>query len=226
MATPETTSWNLIQGAAEGDATSRESFATRYAPPVKDYLAARWRGSPQYRELDDAVQEVFVECFRERGVLDSVDPTRPGGFRAFLYGVVRNVALRHEKRNARRKEEQSSSLYDPEARAASQDTLSRQFDKAWAKNLLHLAVEEMAKAAVDDEDALRRVDLLRLRFQEGIPIRDIAKQGKTDPTLLHRQFTKAKREFKAALTELLMVRQGTSEQDIDREIAALLELLR
>lgn len=226
MATPETTSWNLIQSAAEGDMASRQSFALRYSPPVRDYLAARWRGSPFYRLIDDAVQEVFVECFRERGVLETVDPSRPGGFRAFLYGVVRNVALRHEKREARRKEEQSSSLYDSEGRAASQDTLSKQFDKAWAKNLLRLAVDDMAMAAAGDDKALRRVELLRLRFQDGIPIRDIAVQWKEDPKLLHRQFTKAKREFKAALTQILVVRHGISEQDLDREIATLLDLLR
>ena len=61
-------------------------------------LAARWRSSSQSSELDDAVQEVFVECFRAGGVLKRVDASRPGGLRPFLFGVVRNVALRFETR--------------------------------------------------------------------------------------------------------------------------------
>ncbi|MBK8268830.1 MAG: hypothetical protein IPK83_11220 [Planctomycetes bacterium] len=41
--------------------------------------AARTRG-----DLDDAVQDVFLECFRPDGALDRLDVHRPGGFRAFL----------------------------------------------------------------------------------------------------------------------------------------------
>ena len=46
-------------------------------------------------ELEDVVQEVFVTCFKEDGPLSRADPERPGGFRAYLYGVVRNVATCH-----------------------------------------------------------------------------------------------------------------------------------
>ena len=49
-------------------------------------------------ELDDVVQEVFLACFKEDGPLSRADPERPGGFRAYLYGVVRNVARGVEKK--------------------------------------------------------------------------------------------------------------------------------
>ena len=51
-------------------------------------------------DLDDAVQEVFVECFRQGGVLEAAVDGRVPSFRAFLYGVVRNVARRFESRTA------------------------------------------------------------------------------------------------------------------------------
>lgn len=41
---------------------------------------------------------MFVECLRERGVLEKADPSRTGGFRALFFAVLRNVAGRYEKR--------------------------------------------------------------------------------------------------------------------------------
>src|SRR5262245_61258276 len=104
MPGPESTCWTEIHAAAVGGAADREPFALRYGPVVRAYLAARWRGSPCLADLDDAVQEVFVECFRRGGALERVEPDRAGGFRPFLFGVVRNVALRLEARRARRRE--------------------------------------------------------------------------------------------------------------------------
>ena len=66
---PDITCWTLIRAAAAGQAAEREEFSRRYLAPVRAYLAARWRASPILGELDDAVQEVFVACFREGGAL-------------------------------------------------------------------------------------------------------------------------------------------------------------
>src|SRR5262245_14743702 len=100
MPSPDSTCWTVLRDAAAGASTAREAFAGRYESMVRAYLAARWRASPLAQELDDAVQEVFVECLRHGGGLERVRPDRAGGFRAFLYGLVRNVALRFEQRRA------------------------------------------------------------------------------------------------------------------------------
>jgi DNA-directed RNA polymerase specialized sigma24 family protein len=78
MSTPESICWTVIR-----------------------YLAARWRGSHLRPDLDDAVQEVFVECFRQGGALEAAGDGRVPSFRAFLCGVVRNVAHRFESRPVR-----------------------------------------------------------------------------------------------------------------------------
>ena len=98
----------MIRGAAAGDATQQQAFAQRYAEPIAAYLRARWQASPLAQDVDDAVQEVFVECCRENGVLEraSESKTAAGGFRGYLYGVARNVALRFEQRRGRRRERQ------------------------------------------------------------------------------------------------------------------------
>src|SRR5262249_51036969 len=159
---------------AAGSAADREQFAHRYGPVVRAYLAARWRASPCLAELDDGVQEVFVECFRQGGVLERIDPGRAGGFRPFLFGVVRNVALRVEAGRAGRRGAPPPSGVDLDAVPAEEESLSRVFDRAWAKALVREAArlqEERARQA--GEGARRRVELLRLRFQEGLPIRAI-----------------------------------------------------
>ena len=88
------TCWTLIAGAAAGDRGEQDLFVRHYAPVVRAYLGARWRDHRLRSELDDAAQEVFLECLREGGALSRATPGRPGGFHAFLLGVVRHVALR------------------------------------------------------------------------------------------------------------------------------------
>jgi RNA polymerase sigma-70 factor (ECF subfamily) len=226
MAQPESTCWTVIQGAAAGGAAERDLFARRYAPVVRAYLAARWRTSPHQKELDDTVQEVFVECFRAGGVLDRVEPGRPGGFRPFLYGVVRNVALRIETARAREHGRQAPSGLDLENLAGSEESLSRAFDRAWAKSLLReAAVRQEERARHMGEAALKRVELLRLRFHEGLPIREIARRWQADPAVLHHEYARARQEFKAALLEVVTFHHPGTAAEIEQECANLLSLL-
>src|SRR6516164_1511033 len=100
MSTPESTCWTVIRAAASGSPADREELARRYLSVVGAYLGVRWRGSVLRADLDDAVQEVFVECFRQGGAVEAAGAGRVPSFRAFLYGVVRNVARRFESRPA------------------------------------------------------------------------------------------------------------------------------
>ena len=88
---------------------------------------------------------------------------------------MRNVALRIEARLARHRRLEPSEGFDPESLAADEPSLSQVFDRAWATSLLREAGRLQAEQAKPrGEEALRRVELLRLRFQEGLPIREIA----------------------------------------------------
>src|SRR5436305_9177091 len=100
MTTSESTCWTVIRGAAAGNSVDRAALARRYLGVVRAYLAARWEGSALLADLDDAGQDVFVECFRQGGVLDAAAAGRVPSFRAFLYGVVKNVARRFESLSA------------------------------------------------------------------------------------------------------------------------------
>ncbi len=216
MPAPDATCWTLIRDAGAGDPAARERFARIYLPVVRSYVAARWRGHPL--EPDDAAQDVFVECFRAGGALAKADADRPGGFRAFLLGVVRNVARRHE---ARRRDAQP---LDPRL-PAEDPSLAKAFDRAWAQALLREAARIQRQSAVSD-GARRRVELLRLRFHERLPIREIAKRWEVDAAKLHHEYATAREEFRQALRQVVAFHHpGEPPTALDRACADLLALV-
>jgi RNA polymerase sigma-70 factor (ECF subfamily) len=73
--------------------------------------------------------------------------------------------------------------------------------------------------------ALRRVELLRLRFHEGLPIREIARRWRDDPATLHREYARAREEFKEALIGVMAFHHPGSPAQAERECAELLALL-
>lgn len=214
----------MIQAAAAGMARDREQFARCYGPVVRVYLASRWRSAPCLGELDDAIQEVFVECFKQGGVLERAEPGRGGGFRPFLYGVVRNVALRFEALRGRRREQPPPD--DLDGVADDEPNLSRVFDRAWARALLREAAtvqEQRARQA--GEAACRRLELLRLRFHEGLPVREIARRWGMAANVLHHEYAQARQEFKAALLGVVAFHHPGSPPEIEEECANLLACL-
>jgi RNA polymerase sigma-70 factor (ECF subfamily) len=216
----------VIRDAADGDREARGLFAERYEGVVRAYLKARWNGTSRLQDVDDAVQDVFTECFRSGGVLDRLDPSRPGGFRAFFYGVIRIVALRVEAAPARRKEHVALSDLDLQEIAADETRVSVAFDRAWARALLREAAERQTIQAQElGEAAVRRVELLRLRFHDGLPIREIARRFGCDADAVHREYTRARQEFRAALGAVVAYHHPEATSgEIERECAGLLAL--
>jgi RNA polymerase sigma-70 factor (ECF subfamily) len=223
MTGSESTRWSIILGAAGGEREARERFAGHYEPVIRAYLAARWRDTALLGEIDDAAQEVFLECFRDDGALGRVDPERGNGFRAFLFGVTRNVARRVEARRARRRERQPDSRLGLAAIAARERDLSSLFDRAWGIAILKQAVlrhEERARAK--GGAGPRRAELLRLRFRDGLPLREIARLRQVDPARVHKDYALAKEEFREALLDVLARHHGAHRAAAEEECTRLL----
>jgi RNA polymerase sigma factor (sigma-70 family) len=219
------THWSLIRAAAEGRAPEREEFARRYESVIRAYCGARWRHTPLVHEIDDAVQEVFLDCFRPDGALSRVEPEGPP-FRAYLHGVVRNVARRFEERRARAARQPDSRL-DLAAVEAREEPLSVVFDRAWALAVFRQAADlHAARARESGEDARRRVEILRLRFQEGLPIREIAARWDEDPARVHHEYARAREEFREALREVVAGVHPGTPREIDEECARLAGFFR
>jgi RNA polymerase sigma factor (sigma-70 family) len=223
----EETSWTLIEAAARGDSTARASFSRRYLPLIRAYLGARWSGTTLAAELDDAVQEVFVDCFRVGGVLERADPERASGFRAFLYGVVTRAAQRIEVRRAReRVRREDGGGFEPDRIPGREESLSRVFDREWAMSVMREAAElQSLRAREKGPEALRRVDLLHLRFHEGMPIRDIARLWNTDAARLHHDYAQARKEFTEALREVVGLLEPNPAGSLEEECSRLMDLL-
>lgn len=224
MVDPGATCWELIEGAASGETQDRAEFVRRYGDVARAYLLKRWARNPVVQEIDDAVQDVYVECFRDNGVIEKADPGRPGGFRAFYFGVIRNVARRLESRLSRRKDESGADI-DLTGIAATGDDFVREFDRIWAQAIIRQAGERMLEIAESNgPDAEERVALLRLRFYQEKPIREIARLWDRDAKVLHREYAKARTEFETALTDVVATHHRGPPGEIHRECERLLSL--
>src|SRR3954452_23490196 len=219
MPTSESTCWTVIGAAAAGSPADRDELARRYLGVVRAYLAARWRGQALRRDLDDAAQEGFVECFRRGGALDAAAAGRVPSFRSFLYGVVRNVARRFESRPARAAEA-------PPEVEANEESQSRLFERAWARAIMAEAARlQRQRAAESGPEAVRRVELLRLRFEEGLPIRSIAERWGVEAAKLHHAYALARQEFRAALLDVVAFHSPGRPAEVEQEAASLLNAL-
>ena len=210
----------------KGSTVERDELARRYVGAIQAYLGARWRDSPRLKDLDDAVQEVFLELFKKGGPLERADRTRSGGFRPYLYGLIQNVALSFERRASSEQQRSLGKEIDLERVGSDESSLSAVYDRAWAKSTM----QEAARRQLDDaqemgEAAVRRVELLRLRFHDGLPIREIAQRWNIDATILHHEYAKAREEFKAALSQVVALNNPGSPADVERECTELIDLL-
>ena len=202
----------------------REEFGANYLPLVRGYLRHRWGGWPIAREIDDAVQDVFMECFRADGVLQSAKQDQ-GSFQAYLQATTRNVARRYEERvGTRRDRSQAESTFLRE-QVSREASLSVYFDRSWAQEMMSQAGVSMKRRAGElGEDALRRYELLQLRFQEDVPIREVAKRWGVPDRQVHDAYATARREFYRCLREVVAL-HGAAAHALDAECEKLIELL-
>lgn len=215
-----TTSWDLIRGAAAGDDAARAEFSRVYAGVVRGALGGRWKGSPLAQELDDAVQDVWIECFKEGGALEGATERAGRGFRAFLYGVTLNVARRREER---RRDDRGVSGLGLESLAT---TLASLFDRQWARALVIEARDALlVRARQLGADAVRRVEILRLRFFEDLAIKEIADLWNEDPARLHHQYATARDEFRACLRDSIRRHEPGNPAEVERELERLVKEL-
>ena len=99
-------------------------------------------------------------------------------------------------------------------------------DRGLAQSMVRLAAERMAVRAEGlGESARRRIEILRLRFQEGLPIRTVAERLGLDRDYCHHQYGKARSEFGKALREVVAERWPGTPEAIEAACRGLLDLL-
>ncbi len=224
MGRTESTCWSVVFGAAAGDQDHREAFARRYDPVLRAYLAARWRLSIDHHDVHDGVQETLLECLKVGGALERVDASRPGGFRAFLYGIARNVASMAEAR--RRVRERRQVPEEVAAAEAGDDSFSQVFDRAWALLVTSEAREILARRAPAGSTAELRLRILQLRYEEELPSRDIASRMGIDAARVYKLLHEARREYRASLLEVMAFYHPEADREaLEGHCVELLTLL-
>ncbi len=214
---PAETCWTLVLDAAAGQDEARAQFAERYTSVIEAYLQARWKRNRLKDAVPDAVQEVLLETYKKGGLLDKAQPGLPGGFRAFLFGAVRMVARRIEEGRREGKELALPTEFEAAGIGAIDPHLSMIFDRAWANALMQQAGKRQAKNASGHADKTQRLSLLQLRFQEGLPVREIAERWQMPAEKVHKWYALARTEFRQALLEVMAEHQaGTPAQLEDR----------
>jgi RNA polymerase sigma factor (sigma-70 family) len=175
-------------------------FAERYGPLLRAYLAARWRLPCEHEDVADAVQEVFLRLFKPAGALERVESGRPGGFRAFLYGVARNVAADLDDRRRIRATASLEQAAEVESRERS---LSQVFDRAWVEMLSREARKLLERRASKSAPAMLRLRALDLCYSHGLKSREIARHLSLDVWQVYPMLSAARKEFRATFLETL-----------------------
>ena len=217
----------MVRDAAGGDEAARQAFATQYQRLVRGFIAGRWRGAGELAgQVDDAAQEVFLECLKPDGALARAEAAH-GSFRSLLFAVTHNVIRRFEKRLVRGNERGAGGTDDLIAVAASDPSASRVFDGMWADSILREAARRHRAAAQRAGDGqLQRLRILELRHGEGMPIRRVAAElGIADTAAVHNDYRRARREYRQHLRAVVQEWTGADDADVDDECRRLGELL-
>ena len=69
------------------------------------------------------------------------------------------------------------------------------------------------------------VELLRLRFRQGKPIREIAQLWNVEAAKLHRAYARARKEFRRALHDVVEFHRPGDPEAVERECEELILLL-
>ena len=215
----------MVRAASAGDRTAKSVFVHNYTAPIRAYLGHRWRNSNRVEAIDDAVQDIFVECIKPGGALQGADPTK-GEFRGLLYAVVRNVARRYEERVPCRGQGAGNSVFLDDLPDKA-EALSRFFDRSWAEAIVHDAVLRYAREARrGDRETRQRYRILRLRHQDGLPVREIATRlDATSVEAVHNAYRRARREFRGHMREAVAHHTGVGPEALDAECQRVTALL-
>ncbi len=223
----DSTSWSLVLGAARAVPEERDRFCARYEPVIRAYFSARWRLPVQHDRVSDGSQEVFVRCFQPGGALERVDPKRPAGFRAYLRGLVSNVASEIERRRRRRAVVElgpDSELCDV---VGSARTASAAFDHAWAAMVTAEAWRVVAGRMLTKREGSERLAVLRMRYVDGIKPREIQRElGFEDVDDVYRIIATGRYQFRIAMLSVMAsYYPDLSPLELEEKCQELTELL-
>ncbi len=192
----------LLQRWRDGDVTAGSELFRRHFMGLYRFFVGKVT-----RDVDDLIQQTLLACIEGR---DRFRGVGPASFRAFLYGIARNMLYGHyRKRSHERFDAVETSLEDL-APSPSQ--------------VLDGAAEERVLAA-----ALRRIPmdsqvLLELHYWEGLTHPELSEVMEVTQGVVKGRIHKAKEQLRAKVRELRMLGPGARDEssaDLDRWVKSL-----
>ena len=216
-------SWALVVAAADEDRVALAEFARRYDQFVRRVLAKRWLSSPCRRYFDDAVNAVFVECIKPYGVIQKAQSSKGVSFRSLLYRVVCHVAARFERDHVRDARVVCDSANLAEL-TESDHNLLEQLTREEVSDAIRRSLAMMTES--EDDATRRRGELLRQHTCEDLKIIHLASGDPQVAEALHREHSKAKKEFTQILFSVIQVNYDTDPDDLRVIINELFSVFR
>lgn len=187
---------------------------------VRIELAAQLRRAVDDPDVEDAVQEVLLECLKAGGALERASEAKCTRFRAYLGGITRNVGLRH----LRVRKNQPSALEETEFVSDSSPDVEANLNAAWSQAVLGEAMALLVRESCLAETARLRLRVLQLRHQEGLKAAQVAEMLGISATRVHHLTSEAKNEYRLALLSVVSQQNpGLGRAEIEAECVALLQ---
>ena len=143
-----------------------------------------------------------------------------------MYSVVGHVADRIERTNGVRRMAQEPSGTGLDAFAHTEATLSRVFDRAWVEMVTRSAWLRMAERVDRGAEGRDRIQILDLRFKEGLSSGEIAERLGLESGYVYQQLRNAKRDFRTALIEVVgSYHPDASKDELEARCVELIALL-
>ncbi len=228
------THWSFVaqlRGADDADKRQLiEDFLIRYLPPMRLYLARRFRNLSEH-DREDLLQDFVTDHVIQKSLIELGHRER-GRLRGFLCTCLNNFALTRARQLRRHRH---GPLDDPAAldrqvgRGAAEDP-SWYFDLVWARHLLAEAVSRLRDECFSTGRQLMwevfdlRVLRPLLTDVRPVPYKDLAARLGATPRHLENLLTSAKRVLERKLRDVV---GGYAEgaDAIDAEIRDLTEIV-
>ena len=72
---------------------------------------------------------------------------------------------------------------------------------------------------------VRRVEILRLRFEKGLPVREIQEQLEMTPELAHKEYARARKSYRAVLEDVVAAHYPGARDDLAEMCREVMRLL-
>jgi DNA-directed RNA polymerase specialized sigma24 family protein len=229
------THWSLVDRAVDRDPTLRraglDQFFRQYAPALLTYLVKRRR--LKRNDAEDVLQGFLSSKILEQSILTRVDPAATGRFRNFLLVALNRYFVSEVRRQRARKRQPAGGIQnlDEAWNIADDAATDREFDRAWARQLVGSAVGRMHDECKRlDKPSIwgvfeARVSGPALEGAEPASYESLVKTfGFSSPREASNVMINAKRRFAFHLRAAISEYEG-SEANVEQEIADLYRIL-